>query len=249
MNTLKSGKIDLSGQVAIVTGASRGIGKAVAISLAREGAEVIASDILPVDDTIESIRTLGSKAIGVTCDITNQEEVDNMVGLAEKEFGKIDILVTCAGLCERTSSDDISHMEWDKVMDVNLKGTFLCCQAVYPKMKANNYGKIVTIGSIAGKVGGVISGPHYVASKGGVHAMVKWFAKDGATHNVFVNSVAPGPVYTDMTSGFPYSDSMAPLQRLGEPEDIAEAVLFLSSQASNWITGITLDVNGGMLMS
>jgi NAD(P)-dependent dehydrogenase (short-subunit alcohol dehydrogenase family) len=130
-----------------------------------------------------------------------------------------------------------------------LKGTFLCCQEVYPKMKGNGYGKIVAIGSIAAKVGGVISGPHYVASKGGVQSLVKWFAQDGAAYNVYINTVAPGPVRTDMTEGYPYNDKMSPLNRLGEPEDIAEAVLFLSSQASNWITGITLDVNGGMLMT
>jgi 3-oxoacyl-[acyl-carrier protein] reductase len=245
----KSGKINLTNQVAIVTGASGGIGRAVALSLAREGANVVASDLTPVEETLLMIKKNGGNAIGVKCDVTKKEDIQNLVQLAEETFGDVKILVTAAGVCERTGADDISESEWEFVQNVNLKGTFLCCQAVYPKMKANGYGKIVTVGSIAGKVGGVISGPHYVASKGGVHSMVKWFAQDGAAHNVYVNAVAPGPVRTKMTLDWPYHDEMSPLNRLGEPEDIAEAVLFLSSQASNWITGITLDVNGGMLMS
>lgn len=245
----KSGKIDLTNQVAIVTGASGGIGRAVALTLAREGACIVASDIASVEDTVTTINQTGGKAIGLKCDVTKKEDIQNMVKIAEETFGDVSILVTAAGVCERTSVSEISDAEWDFVQNVNLKGTFLCCQEVYPKMKGNGYGKIVTIGSIAAKVGGVISGPHYVASKGGVQALVKWFAQDGAAHNVYINTVAPGPVRTDMTEGFPYHDEMSPMKRLGEPEDIAEAVLFLSSQASNWITGITLDVNGGMLMS
>ncbi|KLT16016.1 hypothetical protein AA980_20960 [Neobacillus vireti] len=241
--------MDLTNQTAIVTGASGGIGRATAIALAREGANVVASDLTSVDETVLLIKENAGNAIGVKCDVTKKEDIQNMVRLAVETFGDISILVTAAGVCERTGSDDISELEWNFVQNVNLKGTFLCCQAVYPKMKENGYGKIVTVGSIAGKVGGVISGPHYVASKGGVHAMVKWFAQDGAPHNVYINAVAPGPVRTNMTEDWPYRDEMSPLKRLGEPEDIAESVLFLSSQASNWITGITLDVNGGMLMS
>jgi 3-oxoacyl-[acyl-carrier protein] reductase len=245
----KSGKIDLTNQVAIVTGASGGIGRAAALTLAREGASIVAGDIASVDDTVSDIYESGGKAIGVTCDVTKKDDIKNMVQLAENTFGDVSILVTAAGVCKRTSVTDISESEWDFIQNVNLKGTFLCCQEVYPRMKRNGYGKIVTIGSIAAKVGGVISGPHYVASKGGVQSLVKWFAQDGASHNVYINTVAPGPVRTVMTEGFPYYDEMSPLNRLGEPEDIAEAVLFLSSQASNWITGITLDVNGGMLMT
>lgn len=245
----KSGKINLANQVAIVTGASGGIGRATALTLAREGASIVASDLGSVAETVEAIRENGGQAIGVKCDVTKQQDIKEMVNLAEETYGDVNILVTAAGICERTGAADITESEWDFVQNTNLKGTFLCCQAVYPKMKENGFGKIVTIGSIAGRVGGVISGPHYVASKGGVHSLVKWFALDGAPHNVYINAIAPGPIRTNMTEGWPYRDEMSPLKRLGEPEDIAEAVLFLSSQASNWITGITLDVNGGMLMS
>lgn len=121
-------------------------------------------------------------------------------------------------------------------------------QAFYDGLLNDGYGKVVCIGSIAGRVGGVISGPNYVASKGGVHAFVKWAAKDAADEGVYVNAIAPGPVWSGMTRGENYTPDMAPLGRIGEPEDIAEAVVFLASPASNWITGTVLDVNGGMLM-
>jgi NAD(P)-dependent dehydrogenase (short-subunit alcohol dehydrogenase family) len=130
-----------------------------------------------------------------------------------------------------------------------VKGTFLVVQAVLPQMKKQSYGKIVCLGSIAGKVGGLISGPHYVASKGAIHAFIKWVAKDGAPYSIYVNGIAPGPIETEMTKGFPYSSEMVTLKRLGSVEDIAEAALFLSSQASNWITGMVMDVNGGMTMN
>jgi 3-oxoacyl-[acyl-carrier protein] reductase len=211
----KSGKIDLRGQVAIITGAARGIGRAVALSLAREGADIVASDILSVEETVSMVKQMGRSAIGILCDVTKPEDVQRMVQRTEEEYGKVDILATCAGVCERTIAENVSPEEWDFVLRVNLKGTFLCMQAVYPKMKERVYCKIVAIGS----------------------------------YNVYVNAVAPGPVHTDMTVGWPYQDDMSPLQRLGEPEDIAESVVFLASQASNWITGLTLDVNGGMLMT
>jgi len=244
-----SGKIDLAGQSAIVTGSARGIGRGIALALAREGADLCLSDLLETRETANAARNLGRRVIENRCDISRKDDVRSMVDQALGAFSKVDILISCAAICHRTHIKDLTEEEWDNELAVNLKGTFLVVQAVLPHMKERNYGKIVCIGSLAGKVGGLISGPHYVASKGGVHAFIKWVAKDGAAHSVYVNGIAPGIVETEMTKGFPYSTGMVTLNRFGTPEDIAEAALFLSSQASNWITGMVLDVNGGMTMN
>ncbi len=244
-----SGKIDLKGQAALVTGSARGIGRGIALALAREGADLCLSDLIDTRETASAVRSLGRRAIENRCDVSRKDNVISMVDQAIREFGKIDILISCAAICHRTHIKDLSEEEWDNELAVNLKGTFLVVQAVLPHMKERNYGKIICLGSVAGKVGGLISGPHYVASKGAIHAFIKWVAKDAAAHSIYVNGIAPGPVETEMTKGFPYSAGMVTLKRLGTTEDIAEAALFLSSQASNWITGMVLDVNGGMTMN
>ena len=245
MTVPMSGKIDLRGQVALVTGAARGIGRVVALTLAREGADVIVSDVIDTKETVEAIQVLQRRALGINCDVSNKKEVTKMVERGMQEFGKIDILVNCAAVPARQGLADVDEEEWDRVLNINLKGTFFVVQALLPHMKARKYGKIVCIGSLAGKISGVHSGPHYVASKGGVHAFIKWAAKDAAASSVYINGIAPGAVQTAMLDGLSYPDSAFPLQRLGAAEDIAEAALFLASQASNWITGIVLDVNGG----
>jgi len=248
MSAPNSGRIDLHGQSAIVTGAARGIGRAVALALAREGADLCISDVLDTEETREMIAKAGRRVIQNRCDVSSKKEVEHLVVQTLSAFKKVDILVNCAGVCSRTPLQDLTEEEWDRELAVNLKGTFLTVQAVLPHMKSRTYGKIVCIGSVAGKDGGIISGPHYVVSKGGVHSFIKWVAKDGAAHSVYVNAIAPGPVDTDMTKGFPYSGEMVRLKRLGTVEDIAQAAVFLASQASNWITGMVMDVNGGMLM-
>lgn len=242
-----SSEINLDGKTALITGSARGIGLSAAVALAREGANVALADILPLEQSIEEVRGQGTKVEGYYCDVTKENDVKQLVESVVNDFGSIDILVTCAGICLRTPILDISEEEWDKVLSVNLKGTFLCCKEAYRYMRERKSGKIVCVGSIAGKVGGVISGPHYVASKAGIHGFIKWLAKDAAPYGIYVNAIAPGPVETEMTKGFPYYPEMSPLKRLGQPEDIAEAVVFLASQSSNWITGLVLDVNGGML--
>lgn len=244
-----SRRIDLKGQSAIVTGAARGIGRAIALTLAREGADLCLADVLDTRSAGDAVKCLGRKVIEIRCDVSRKDDVAAMVQEAVCAFGRIDILVNCAAICNRTHIEDLTEDDWDREMAVNLKGTFLVVQAVLPYMKERKYGKIVCLGSVAGKVGGVISGPHYVASKGGIHAFIKWVAKDGAAHSIYVNGIAPGPVRTEMTEGFPYSAGMVALNRLGTVEDIAEAALFLASQASNWITGTVLDVNGGLTMN
>ena len=181
-------------------------------------------------------------------DVTNRKEVQTVVKTAADKMGRIDILVNNAGICDRTLLEDISEEEWSANIDIDLKGTFLVTQAIWPIMKKQGGGKVLCIGSIAGKIGAIISGPHYVAAKAGVQGMVKWFAKDGAQYGIYANAIAPGPFWTDMTLDYPYTDESVPLGRVGRSEDIAEAALFLCSDMSNWITGTVLDVNGGLLM-
>jgi 3-oxoacyl-[acyl-carrier protein] reductase len=253
MNALRfpdSGPIDLTGKVAIVTGSARGIGQATCIALAREGANIVACDILPVEETLARIQSPNCQALGLKCDVTSPDQVANIISPTMKEFGRVDILVNNAGVMGKTGQalEKITLQDWDFHLNINLKGPFLFCQAVWPIMTKQGFGKIVCIGSIAGKIGGVLAGPDYCASKGGLHAMVKCLAKKGAAAGIYVNGIAPGPIRTPMTKDEPYQDEMVPLGRLGEPEDIAEAVVFLSSAASNFITGTILDVNGGMLM-
>lgn len=244
-----SGPVSLKGKIAIVTGAKGGIGRATCFALAREGANVVAADILPCDETVEGIRALGRESFYIKTDVTKETDTLDMVKKTVEKFGKVDILVNNAGICDRTILEDVTLEEWNRNIDIDLTGTFLCTKAVWNVMKNQKSGKIVCIGSVAGKVGGVISGPHYVAAKAGVHAFVKWCAKHGAPHGIYINAIAPGPVWTAMTLDFPYNDAAQPLGRVGRPEDIAETVIFLASDMSNWITGCALDVNGGLLMT
>lgn len=245
-----SGKANLKDHVALVTGGANGIGRSVALTLAREGADVIVSDLAPTLDTEEQIKAMGRNGIGLQCDVSKKTDVTRLVDNGINHFGKIDIVVHVAGIngIRMDNFLDLEEDEWDRVMDTNLKGTFFILQAILPHMKERQYGKIVCVGSLAGKIGSANSGPHYVASKGGIHALVKWASINGAAHGVTVNGIAPGPVNTDMIKGLAYPDHLLPLKRLGEPEDIAEAALFLSSQSSDWITGIVLDVNGGFFV-
>jgi 3-oxoacyl-[acyl-carrier protein] reductase len=243
-----SGAINLHGQTAIVTGGARGIGAAIARTLAREGANVVVCDILPTNPIVSELKNKGQSCIGFTCDVTKQEQVDDLIQTTLNHFSTIDILVAGAGIVERTSLLKLKLEEWNRVIEVNLTGMFLTVQAAYRQMEKKGYGKIVCLGSISGKVGGIISGPHYVASKGGIHSFIKSVAKEAAPIGVYINGIAPGPVKSEMTDGLPYDQETIPLGRLGEPEDIAEATLFLVSQASNFITGQVLNVNGGLLM-
>jgi 3-oxoacyl-[acyl-carrier protein] reductase len=250
MRTPISGPVDLAGRVAIVTGGARGIGRATCLTLAREGADVVICDVLSLAETLAEIHKQNRQAIGLRCDVAHPEDVTQVVDQTIREFGKVDILVSNAGVMGKTGLpiENISLRDWDFHLNINLKGAFLFCQAVWPILIKQGRGKIVCIGSIAGKIGGVLAGPDYCASKGGIHAMVKSLAKKGASSGIYVNAIAPGPIRTPMTQNEPYKDGMVPLGRLGEPEDIAEAVLFLVSSASNFITGTILDVNGGILM-
>jgi 3-oxoacyl-[acyl-carrier protein] reductase len=245
-----SGRIDLTDRVAVVTGASRGIGRATCKSLAREGAFIAACDVLPCTDTLNELGSHEKRAFEIQCDIREKFSVQAAVEQVIETWGHIDILVSNAGVLgdSQKAFNDYTVDEWEWILQTNLRGTFFMTQAVWPHMESRGGGKIVCLGSIAGRVGGVLAGPHYCASKGGIHAFVKWAAKKGAPLGIYVNGIAPGPTVTPMTVEEPYKDEMVPLGRMGQPEDIAEVILFLSSQASNFITGNIIDVNGGMLM-
>ena len=250
MSVLVSGPIDLSGQAAMVTGAARGIGQAICAALAREGADVACCDILPTSSTAELVKAQNRQALEIHCDIRSREQVQNAVHCMMDHWSRIDILVNSVGILgeSRQPVEELSTEDWDLVLEVNLRGAFLALQAVWPHLIKRGCGKIVLLGSIAGRIGGVLAGPHYCASKGGIHALVKWAAKRGAPLGIHVNGIAPGPIATPMTENEPYHAGMVPLGRLGQPEDIAEVALFLASQSSNFITGNVLDVNGGILM-
>jgi len=245
-----SGPIDLTGKRAIVTGAARGIGKAICLAFAREGVDVAACDLIPVTETLSGIQEKGRKALGIRYDARQEVEVKSVVREVVAAWGGVDILINNAAILgdSKKAFEDITVDEWDTLMETNLRGAFLMTQATWPHMARQGGGKIVCLGSIAGRIGGLLANPHYCASKGGVHAFVKWAAKKGVAVGIYVNGIAPGPIVTPMTMNEPYRDDMVPLGRMGQPEDIAEVAVFLASQSSNFITGNIIDVNGGMLM-
>ena len=246
-NTQVSGRTDLTGQVAVVTGAARGIGQAVAVALAEVGADVVAGDLLELDDTVAKVEALGRRSVGVHTDVSVRGDHDALVGAARDGFGRLDILVTCAGVYGEGALE-VDEKEFDRVYDINVKGTYFAVQAAFPALAEDGGGKIVCVGSIAGKLGGVIAGPQYAASKGAVHAMVRWLAKYGAAQGVLVNGIAPGATDTEMIKGMPYETTYCPLDRFAQPEDIAQAAVFLAAQSSNYITGKVLSVDGGYTM-
>lgn len=243
-----SAQPNLRGQNILIVGGSGGIGACTAKAFAREGSNVLIADIGDGSILAEQLEGPSNNSFYIPCDVEDEQSVRAAIETAIEAVGQIHVLVYCAGICDATDLYTLSRTEWDKEINVNLRGAFFVLREVIPHMKQKMYGKIVCIGSIAGKMGGVLAGPHYAASKGGLHALVKSTAKAVASFGIYVNAIAPGPVNTNMIAGQPYSPVGIPLGRLGEPEDVAEVVLFLSSQASNWITGTVLDVNGGILM-
>lgn len=254
--------IDLHGRNALVTGAARGIGAATAMVLAREGANVAVADIISTEETVKRIEESGCQASGIEVNITESSDVKKMVTDAVDVFGHIDILVNNAGVVHRDPLMETSEATWNRVIDTILKGTFLCIQAMYPHMKDRGYGKIVNVSSISGIIGGAVSkpddtpeqikgrsGPAYAAAKGGVIALTRWIAKDIAKDGIYVNCIAPGACETEMTRGYDYGVQALPIARMGHPNDMAEAILFLASDASNYITGQVLNVDGGWVMA
>jgi len=242
-------------RVALVTGAGRGIGRAIAIALAREGANVVVNDLdaHSAEETANEIKAIGRGALAIRADVSNSTEVSKMVERTIETFKRIDILVNNAGIFSSVPLDNMTEDEWNKVMNVNLKGVFICSQAAMRFMKKQRSGKIVNLGSLAAKVGGIFAGADYAASKAGVICLTKSLAKQLAPYGINVNAVAPGVIATEMTKNWPNDVKenflrQIPLGRFGTPEEVAEAVLFLVSDSANYITGTTIDVNGGIRM-
>ncbi|MCE7029630.1 SDR family NAD(P)-dependent oxidoreductase [Jiella avicenniae] len=237
----------MDGRIALVTGAAGGIGRATTLTLAEAGATVVATDIAEAAD-------FGDRRVSYRrYDVTSREATDALVTEIKAEHGRIDALVLCAGTISHRPLTESTDEEWRSILDVNLMGVVNPVRAVYPIMAEQGMGKMVALGSIAAKIGGVASGPSYVAAKSAVHGLMKWVAKNGASKGVYASVIAPGPVETPMWEtvtqrAAPSANGNVPLGRFGQPEDIAQAILFLCSPASNWITGTVLDVNGGMLM-
>jgi 3-oxoacyl-[acyl-carrier protein] reductase len=244
-------------KTAIITGGGQGIGKRITEVLANHGvSELIISDInLKAAETVASAveNKFGADAIGFKTDLIEKHDVEKLFEFAMNRFKSIDILVNCAGVMYQRKFEEICEDEWDEVLNVNLRGTFFCCQAVTPVMKAQRKGKILNMASIAGKVGGLSSGAHYAVSKAGVICLTKILAREMAPFGVRVNALAPGPVDTPMLNAFSPKiregfTKDCPLGRLADVDDIAEAALFLISDHSKHITGEILDINGGLLM-
>jgi NAD(P)-dependent dehydrogenase (short-subunit alcohol dehydrogenase family) len=241
-------------QVALVTGAARGIGVEIAAELAQAGARVAVLDVreAAAKSAAQQLCDAGRDAIGLGADVTRQNQVAAAIQAVIGQWGRIDILINNAGICPMTPLADISEAEWDLVLNVNLKGAFLCSQAVAPGMQQQQHGKIVNIASSAGQMGGLAVGLHYSASKAGVLGLTKSLARILAPA-IQVNAVAPGTTETDMIQGWDENAvanivKQIPLKRLGQPSDVAGAVLFLVSPQAAFITGQTLSVNGGLLM-
>ncbi len=242
---------DLKGKVAIVTGASRGLGRGMAIGLARAGANVVVTDILDTKETVDEVKKLGREALGIKVNVTKKSDVEAMVKQTLEKFGRVDILVNNAGILRIEPTEDMKEEDWDKVLAVNLKGQFLCAQEVGKNMIKQKSGKIINISSIAGKFGNPQSAA-YNASKAGVILLTKTLAIDWGKHNIQVNAICPGAFYTPMTEESFKDENLVqmiktsvPLGRYGEPEDLVGTVIYLASEASNYVTGHALVVDGG----
>jgi len=244
------------GRVALITGSGRGIGKAIALAFAREKAHVVINDIHPEDElekVAHEIAALGVKSVGIQADVTRFDQVTHMIQRAEEAFGGLDVLVNNAGTIRRGTIETMTEEDWDQVIRVNLKGTFNCSKAVVTIMKRQRRGKIVNVSSVAGKTGDITSAPGYGPSKAAIDALTKTLARELAQYGINVNAVAPHAIETEMSAQWPEEKRRAiveaiPLKRLGRPEEVAEAVLFLASDSADFITGEVLDVNGGFLM-
>lgn len=247
------GKLD--GKSAIVTGASRGIGKEIALYLAKEGAKVAVNysgSQEKAEAVVEEIKSFGGEAFAVQANVDQSEDVQKLISTTLETFGTIDILVNNAGITRDNLLMRMKEQEWDDVLNTNLKGVFLCTKAVTRQMMKQRQGRIINITSIVG-VSGNPGQANYVAAKAGVIGLTKSTALELASRNITVNSVAPGFITTDMTDALPEEVktqmlSQIPLAKFGNPEDIAKAVAFLASDDANYITGQTLHVNGGMFM-
>jgi NAD(P)-dependent dehydrogenase (short-subunit alcohol dehydrogenase family) len=243
----------LNKKVAVVTGGSRGIGEAISLKFAENGAAVVVADIDLSRSiaVVEKIRGYGVEAEAVRLDVSVIGEIRSQCDSIVKRFGRIDIWVNNAGISQNLAIEDLGEEDWDRLMSVDLKGAFFCSQAAYRVMMAQRAGKIINIGSIAGERGGRFAGAHYSAAKAGVIVLTKCFALTGGEYNINVNAIAPGLIQTQMSEdlgSLKGEHKDIPLQRFGTPTDVANTALYLASSLSDYVTGMTVDVNGGMFM-
>ena len=249
---------DLKNKVAIITGARRGMGKSHAIKFAKAGAKVVVSDISQEEcqSVVDEIKKNGGEGLAAKCDVTKKDEVEAMVKKTIEKWGKVDILVNNAGICQFKPFLELTEEEWDRTIDINLKGYFFCAQAVAKEMVKQKAGAIVNIASIAmGQVGvGFPSITHYCASKGGIVAMTEALALELAPYNIRVNAVAPGAIDTPMADSTKQDPKVLegtltriPMRRMGKAEEVSNLVLFLASDASSYMTGSTVVIDGGWL--
>lgn len=246
--------MELLGKVALVTGAAQGIGKATALLLAEKGADVVVSDINleKAQETAKEIEEKGRRSMALKVNVADPVEVEQMVEMIMEKFSRIDILVNNAGITRDRLLLRMSPEDWDAVLDVNLKGVFNCTKSVIKYMSKQRSGKIVNIASVVGLMGNA-GQANYAASKAGVIGFTKTVAREFAQRGININAIAPGYIQTPMTEVLPEKVKeelmkLIPMGRLGQPEDVAQAVLFLVSENSNYITGQVLNVNGGIYM-
>lgn len=246
----------LAGKFAVITGAAsaRGIGRATAQAFAAQGAKVAILD-LDASAATEAAASLGEGHLGVAVNVADEAQVRDAIAHVLAQFGRIDVLVNNAGITQPVKTLEITGADYDRILNVNLRGTLLMSQAVIPTMRAQRAGSIICMSSVsAQRGGGIFGGPHYSAAKAGVLGLGKAMARELGPDNIRVNSITPGLIHTDITGGLMQDERRhaiiegIPLGRLGEARDVANAALFLASDLSSYLTGVTLDVNGGMLI-
>ncbi|WP_456385753.1 SDR family NAD(P)-dependent oxidoreductase [Desulfolithobacter sp.] len=243
----------LKDKIAVITGGSRGIGREIALAFAREGCRIVINYISRVDladETVKTIQTAGSQAMAIRADVSRRPEVREMFCRTIEKFGRIDILVNNAGINRRGWFEEATDEDWDRIMEVNLKGPFICSQEVFSYMKKQQSGRIINISSVAGQYHGPKT-VHYAVSKAGLNSLTKVIARYGAEHNILVNAVAPGIMWTDQTADELASPAgqkiidMTLVKRPGQLQDVSSTCILLASEEQNYITGQVISVSGG----
>lgn len=241
---------DIKGRVALVTGSSRGIGRAIALALAEAGADIALNYLIRAAEaaSVEAqIREMNRRCVSIQADVSVAKDAGRLVGECVERLGPVDILVNNAGIARFQPIEEIAERDWDEIIAVNLKSCFLVTQAVLPGMRARKWGRIINLSSVAAQVGGIV-GPHYAASKAGMHGLTHYYARHLAKEGITVNAIAPALIETDMVAGNPNArPDNIPIGRFGTPREVAEAAVMLAR--NGYITGQTINVNGGWFMS
>ncbi|HMA83648.1 MAG TPA: SDR family NAD(P)-dependent oxidoreductase [Candidatus Thermoplasmatota archaeon] len=249
--TMNNDLFNLDGKVAIITGAARGLGKSIAVGLAKFGAHVVITDVIDTSGTLEEIKKFDDQSFDLQVDVSDESDVETMIKKTIDHFGSIDILVNNAGILKTANAEDFSEDDWKKVIDVNLNGVFLCAQAAGKQMIEQKSGKIINISSIAG-LSGYASSVAYSASKAGVISLTKTLAAEWGKHNIQVNAICPGVFATNMTEDYLKDEDFkemiktkVPLSRYAKSDELIGTIIYLASNASDYMTGHALVIDGG----